>query len=267
MIRLKNEKELAGIRESASLLSQTMREVARRVGEGVSTRELDAFARSYIEKHGGTPSFLGYMNYPASLCVSVNSEVIHGIPGARKLRQGDIVSLDLGVSLNGYFSDMAVTLPVGDIPAARRKLLDVTRRCLSAGIEQAVPGNRVSDISRAVFELADKNGFGVVREYCGHGVGFANHEDPQIPNYVGAGPNPRLREGMVLAIEPMINAGTGDIELLSDGWTVITADGSPSAHFEHTVAVVRDGVEDHHVFRLRGVSHEERVSPLPDRAQ
>jgi methionyl aminopeptidase len=243
MIRLKNERELAGIRASARILSETLTALAGLVQEGITTRELDAFARSAIEKRGARPWFLGYMNYPASLCVSVNNEVIHGIPGNRKLRTGDIVSLDLGVEASGYFSDQAVTLPVGAISAARQKLVDVTRECLAAGIAQAVPGNRVSDISRAVYELATAHGFGVVREYCGHGTGFASHEDPQVPNYVGAGPNPRLKEGMVLAIEPMINAGTGDIELLSDGWTVVTADGADSAHFEHTVAVTRQGME------------------------
>jgi methionyl aminopeptidase len=243
MIRLKNDKEIAGIRDSARLLSRAIAEVSKLVADGVTTRELDSFARSYIESKGGTPSFLGYMNYPASLCVSVNNEVIHGIPGPRKLRRGDIVSLDLGVNLNGYFSDMAVTLPVGDVSRQALSLMDVTRECLREGISRAVPGNRISDISRAVFNLAVSHKLGVVREYCGHGVGFANHEDPQIPNYVGVGANPRLKEGMVLAIEPMINAGTGDIELLSDEWTVVTADGSLSAHFEHTIAVTRRGVE------------------------
>jgi methionyl aminopeptidase len=243
MIRLKNEKEIAGIRESARLLSRTLAELKKLVAEGVATRELDAFSRSYIESHGGKPWFLGYMNYPASLCVSINNEVIHGIPGSRRLRSGDIVSLDVGVNLNGYFSDAAVTLPMGRVSRQREALLAVTRECLALAVEQAVPGNRVSDISRAVFEHAVSHSCGVVRDYCGHGVGFSPHEDPQIPNYVGAGPNPRLKEGMVLAIEPMINAGTGDVELLKDGWTVITADGSDSAHFEHTVAVLEDRME------------------------
>jgi methionyl aminopeptidase len=243
MIRLKSEKELEGIRASARILSETLQELARQVQDGVSTRDLDAFARETIRKRGGRPWFLGYMNYPASLCVSVNSEVIHGIPGSRKLRRGDIVSLDLGVERNGYFSDQAVTLPVGPVSAERRRLMQITRECLVAGMEQAVAGNRVSDISRAVHDHAAANGYGVVREYCGHGTGFASHEDPQVPNYVGAGPNPRLKEGLVLAIEPMINAGTGDIELLADGWTVVTADGADSAHFEHTIAVTRGGME------------------------
>jgi methionyl aminopeptidase len=243
MIRLKNEKEIAGIRASGRLLAWTLQELAKLVAEGVTTRELDAFSRSWIESHGGKPAFLGYNKYPASLCVSVNNEVIHGIPGPRRLRAGDIVSLDLGVNLNGYFSDSAVTVAVGQTTKQRDRLLTVTRECLERGMSQVLPGNRISDIGRAVYDHATRNGFGVVREYCGHGVGFANHEDPQIPNYVSAGPNPRLKEGMVLAIEPMVNAGTGEIELLDDGWTVVTEDGADSAHFEHTVVVLREGME------------------------
>lgn len=243
MIRLKNERELAGIRASARLLGSTLAHLLSAVAEGVSTQELDSLARACIAAGGGRPSFLGYMNYPASLCVSINSEVIHGIPGSRRLRAGDILSLDLGVDLKGYFSDAAISVAVGRVSPARRRLLDVTRECLERGLAQVMPGNRVSDISRAVFEHAAGHGFGVVREYCGHGVGFAPHEDPQVPNYVGPGPNPRLKEGMVIAIEPMINAGTGDIRLLDDGWTVVTADGADSAHFEHTVAITKEGME------------------------
>ncbi len=243
MIRLKNEREIAGIRASGELLSETLKEALALVQEGITTREIDAFVRSRIERKGGKPAFLGYMNYPASICISLNNEVIHGIPGPRKLRQGDLVSIDLGVDLNGYFSDSAVSVAVGTTTTAREKLMRVTRECLERAISQALPGNRISDISRAVFDHATSHGCGVVREYCGHGTGFAMHEDPQIPNYVGAGPNPRLKEGMVLAIEPMVNAGTGDIELLEDGWTVVTADGRDAAHFEHTVAVLRDRVE------------------------
>jgi methionyl aminopeptidase len=243
MIRLKNERELAGIRASARLLASVLARLRDMVAEGVSTHDLDAFARAAIHSGGGRPSFLGYMKYPASLCVSLNNEVIHGIPGPRRLRAGDIVSLDLGVELNGYYSDAALTVPVGRVSPARNRLLEVTEECLRRGLAQVAPGHRVSDISRAVFELATGNSYGVVHEYCGHGVGFAQHEDPQVPNYVGAGPNPRLKEGMVLAIEPMINAGTGDIRLLEDGWTVVTADGADSAHFEHTVAVSREGME------------------------
>ncbi|HEY9593621.1 MAG TPA: type I methionyl aminopeptidase [Spirochaetia bacterium] len=243
MIRLKNEKEIAGIRESGRLLAWTLDELRKIVEPGITTKELDRFARNWIEKHGGRPAFLGYMNYPGSLCVSVNDEVIHGIPGSRKLQSGDIVSLDLGVDLNGYFSDSAITVAVGQVSKEKEKLIRVTKECLDRGVVEAVAGNRISDISRAVYEHATKNGFGVVRDYCGHGTGFAMHEDPQVPNYVGGGANPRLKEGMVLAIEPMVNIGGDDIELLEDGWTVITADGSASAHFEHTVAVLRDRME------------------------
>jgi len=243
MIRLKNDAEVARIAESAEILSDTLKELRRLVADGITTAELDAFARSHIEKLGGKPAFLGYMKYPASLCVAVNDEVIHGIPGKRKLHKGDIIGLDLGVNLRGYFSDAAITLPVQVVSKRKKRLLSVTQECLKRGIAQAVAGNRVSDISRAVYQYAVENSFGVVEEYCGHGVGFAPHEDPQVPNYVGGGPNPRLKEGMVIAIEPMINAGTGEIELLPDGWTVVTADGAESAHYEHTVVVRRDGAE------------------------
>jgi methionyl aminopeptidase len=243
MIRLKNEKEIAGIRASGALLASTLRETLKMVADGIATRELDSFVRSRIESAGGRPAFLGYMNYPASICISLNSEVIHGIPGPRKLRSGDLVSIDLGVELNGYFSDSAVSVAVGTTTPQRERLMRVTRECLERAVAQALPGNRISDISRAVYEHATANGCGVVRDYCGHGTGFAMHEDPQVPNYVGSGPNPRLKEGMVLAIEPMVNAGSGDIELLDDGWTVVTADGRDSAHFEHTVVVLRDRME------------------------
>ncbi|HET6450075.1 MAG TPA: type I methionyl aminopeptidase [Spirochaetia bacterium] len=243
MIRLKNEKEIAGIRASGAVLAETLKATLTAIQEGVTTREIDAFARSRIERRGGRPAFLGYMNYPASICISLNNEVIHGIPGPRRLKAGDLVSLDVGVDLNGYFSDSALTVSVGATTPERQRLMTVTRECLERAVQRALPGNRISDISRAVYEHATAAGCGVVREYCGHGTGFAMHEDPQVPNYVGSGPNPRLKEGMVLAIEPMVNAGTGDIELLDDGWTVVTADGRDSAHFEHTVVVLRDRVE------------------------
>jgi len=249
MIRLKNEKEIAGIRASGEILAETLQAALTLVQDGITTREIDAFVRSRIVSKGGKPAFLGYMNYPASTCISLNNEVIHGIPGPRKLRPGDLVSIDLGVDLNGYFSDSAVSVPVGATTPAREKLMKVTRECLERAISKAMAGNRVSDISRAVYDHAMSHGCGVVREYCGHGTGFAMHEDPQIPNYVGAGPNPRLKEGMVLAIEPMVNAGSGEIELLEDGWTVITLDGRDAAHFEHTVVVLRDRVEVLTLFR------------------
>ena len=243
MIRLKNAREIDGIRRSGRLLARALAALAAETREGITTRDLDAFVRSYLSARGARPSFLGYMDFPGAVCISVNEEVIHGIPGQRRLRDGDLVSLDLGVDLGGYYTDAAITVGIGRVSPARRRLLETTRVCLERAVAAAQPGNRVSDISRAVFEHATTNGYGVVREYCGHGVGFSPHEDPQVPNYVGGGANPRLKEGMVLAIEPMINAGTGDIELLEDGWTVVTADGADSAHFEHTVAITGSGME------------------------
>ncbi len=243
MIRLKNPREIDGIRRSGRLLARALAALAAEAREGATTHDLDAFVRSYLAARGGRPAFLGYLDYPAAVCISVNEEVIHGIPGPRRIRDGDLVSLDLGVELDGYFSDAAVTVPVGRVPPARLRLVATTRECLERALHAARPGTRISDISRAVFDNASANGYGVVREYCGHGVGFSQHEDPQVPNYVGGGPNPRLKEGMVLAVEPMINAGTGDIELLDDGWTVVTADGQDSAHFEHTVVITKSGME------------------------
>jgi methionyl aminopeptidase len=243
MIRLKNAREIDGIRRSGRLLARALAALAAETREGATTRDLDAFVRSYLAARGARPSFLGYLGFPAAVCISVNEEVIHGIPGPRRLRDGDLVGLDLGVELDGYYSDSAVTVAVGRATGERVRLAATTRECLGRALAAARPGNRVSDISRAVFDHAVTNGYGVVREYCGHGVGFSPHEDPQVPNYVGGGPNPRLKEGMVLAVEPMINAGTGDIELAEDGWTVVTADGADSAHFEHTVAITRSGME------------------------
>jgi methionyl aminopeptidase len=204
---------------------------------------LDDFAKDYIQSHGGRPAFLGYEGYPATLCLSVNQVVIHGIPDKRRLLEGDIVGLDCGIDLNGYFSDAAVTWGVGAVSSEAERLMRVTRESLDDAIEAVNPGARIHDISRAVFRHATGAGFGVVRQYCGHGVGLEMHEDPQIPNYVSPGPNPRLLPGMVLAIEPMINAGTGDVRVLDDDWTVVTLDGALSAHYEHTVLVTETGHE------------------------
>lgn len=223
-----------------SLLYEALKPMVK---PGVTPKELDAFAYDFIKRNGGKPAFLGYEGYPATLCVSVNEVVIHGIPNDRPLEEGDIVGIDSGIDLDGYFSDAAMTLPVGAIRKEAQRLLDVTRECLNLALEQVRPHARISDISRAVFSHATKNGFKVVRQYCGHGVGLGIHEDPQIPNYVSPGPNPRLVPGMVLAIEPMINVGTSDVRLLDDDWTVVTMDGSLSAHFEHTVLVTDSGCE------------------------
>lgn len=243
MIRIKNKRQIEGIRASCQMLSAMYDALKPLVKPGVSPNDLDRFAYEFIVKNGGKPAFLGYEGYPATLCVSVNEVVIHGIPGSRLLKEGDIVGIDSGIDLDGFFSDAAITLPVGKISPEAQKLLDVTRECLDLAIAQVKPHARISDISRAVFSHATKNGFKVVRQYCGHGVGLEIHEDPQIPNYVSAGPNPRIMPGMVLAIEPMINVGTSDVRVLDDDWTVVTMDGSLSAHFEHTVLVTDSGCE------------------------
>ncbi len=244
MIRLKNAAQIDRIRESCRMLSGLFAEIAPLVRPGVSTRELDDAAREYILSRGGKPAFLGYDGYPASLCVSPNEVVIHGIPDGRRLAEGDIVGLDCGIDLGGYFSDAAITLPVGKISEEAEKLLRVTRECLERAIAAVKPGARIHDVSRAVYGHAVSNGYGVVRQYCGHGVGLSPHEDPQVPNYVSPGPNPRIVPGMVLALEPMVNLGTGEIKVLGDDWTVVTLDKRLSAHYEHTVAVLPDGTAE-----------------------
>ena len=241
MIRLKTAAEIDRIKESCQLLGKMYDDLVPRVKPGVTTKELDEAAHHFIVSHGGIPAFLDYEGYPATLCASVNEVVIHGIPSNRKLVEGDIIGLDCGINLDGYMSDAALTVPVGKISAEAEKLLSVTRECLDRAIAAVKPGARIHDISRAVYGLAVSNRYGVVRQYCGHGVGFENHEDPQIPNYVSPGPNPRIIPGMVIAIEPMINLGTGDVKELDDDWTVVTLDRKISAHYEHTVAVYPDG--------------------------
>ena len=243
MIRLKNREQLDGIRRSCAMLSELFAYLVPLVKVGVSTGEVDDATRSFIEARGARSWFLGFGDYPASICVSVNEEVIHGIPGKRRLKDGDIVGLDCGIDLEGYYSDAAITLPIGKISEEADRLMRVTRECLDRAIAAIKPGIRIHDISRAVFAHATANGYGVVRQYCGHGVGFEAHEDPQVPNYVSTGPNPRIVPGMVLAIEPMINLGKGDVKVLDDEWTVVTLDKKISAHYEHTVAILPDGVE------------------------
>jgi methionyl aminopeptidase len=247
MIRLKNERQLEGIKTSCRLLSAMFKELRPLVQVGVETRELDRWVQDWIKKAGGRPAFLGYGDdsnpFPAALCVSINDEVIHGIPSRRKIADGDLVSLDCGIDLDGYFSDMAVTVPVGNASPEDRELVKVTEECLALGLAQVAHGNRILQVSRAVYDHARAHGYGVVHQYCGHGVGFSPHEDPQVPNYPSRGANPRIGEGLIIAVEPMINLGTGDVELLDDDWTVVTADGRRSAHCEHTVAVFRDRVE------------------------
>ena len=243
MVQLKSDIEIDKIRMSCNLLSNLFEELKKIITEGISTIDIDTFVRSICKKLGAKPAFLDYDGFPAAICTSPNDIVIHGIPNNKKLKNGDILSLDCGLNYEGYFSDAAFTVPIGKISAENQKLLQVTQECLDLAIKNAVFGNRISDISNAVYNHAKQNGFGIVREYCGHGVGFSQHEDPQIPNYISTGPNPRLRAGMVLAIEPMINAGTGAIKEGADNWTVFTKDGKCSAHFEHTIAIFPDHTE------------------------
>ncbi|HHU33432.1 MAG: type I methionyl aminopeptidase [Zhaonellaceae bacterium] len=243
MITLKSDRELLYMRDAGKVVAGAHQEVAKAVREGVTTGELDKIAEDYIVSQGAKPSFKGYYGFPASICASVNEQVVHGFPGLRRLKNGDIISIDIGAELNGYHGDAAVTLPVGEIDQEVERLLNVTKESLSKGIEQAVIGNRLSDISHAIQKHVETNGFSVVRDYVGHGIGRNMHEDPQVPNFGMPGRGPRLKHGMVLAIEPMVNLGTYEVETLSDNWTVVTKDKKPSAHFEHTVAITENGPE------------------------
>ena len=229
------------MREAGRITARALRLVGEAVRAGARTKELDAIAEAAIRQEGAVPAFLGYRGFPASICASMNEQVVHGIPGDVKLRDGDIISVDIGAVFDGYYGDSARTFPVGEVGDVAIRLMDATERSLQAGIEQCVVGHHLSDISHAVQELAEGAGFSVVKEYVGHGIGREMHEEPQIPNYGPAGKGPELREGMVLAIEPMINAGDAAVRSLSDGWTVVTVDCSLSAHFEHTVAVTDGG--------------------------
>lgn len=248
MIYLKSESEIEKMRESALIVSRTLGEVARHIEPGVTTAKLDQVAEEFIRREGGRPAFKGYgppnNPFPATLCVSVNEEVVHGIPSeSRVLQEGDIVSIDCGVEKNGYFGDHAYTFPVGECGGETLELLRVTLASLYRGIEQAVHGNRVGDISNAVQQHCESAGFGVVRDLVGHGLGRSLHEDPSVPNFGKKGRGERLREGMTLAIEPMITGGTWKVNTLDDGWTVVTNDGSLAAHYEHDI-VIRDGEAD-----------------------
>lgn len=241
MIILKSDREIEYLREAGQLVAKTLAEMEKAVKPGITTRELDEIAEKFIRDAGGEPAFKGYHGFPATLCTSVNEQVVHGIPGLRKLENGDIISIDCGAIVNGYFGDSAITLPVGEIEGEAQRLLEVTEQALMIGIEQARCGNRLSDISHAIQNHVESNGFSVVRDYVGHGIGKNMHEEPQIPNYGSPGRGPRLQKGMVLAIEPMVNTGTWEVQTLLDNWTVVTQDAKWSAHFEHTVAITDEG--------------------------
>jgi len=239
-IYLKTEDEIELIRQSSLLVGKTLAEVAKHIEPGVTTLELDKVAEEFILDHGAKPGFKGFHGYEYTLCTSVNSAVVHGLPTSNPLQSGDIVSVDCGVLMNGYYGDVAYTFMVGEVSEDVKKLLQVTKECLDLAIEQAVAGNRIGDIGYAVQTHAEKNGYGVVRELVGHGLGKSMHEAPEVPNYGKRGNGIKLVEGMVVAIEPMINMGSKNVTQDKDGWTILTADGKPSAHYEHDV-VIRKG--------------------------
>ncbi len=244
MIKIKTLEEIEGIRKACHLTADMFNELLPKIKAGMSTKDIDNLFKNFIISHGGTPAW--YLeDYPGAVCVSINEEVIHGLPSKKRIvKDGDLVSLDVGINLNGYISDSTHSVLVGNVSQEVRKLKKVTEECLQAAIDACVVGNRIGDIAKAVYGIAaEKHGYGVVYDYCGHGVGLEVHEDPSIPNVPFRGMNPRIKPGMVLALEPMINMGTPDVELLDDGWTVVTADGQVSCHEEHTVAVFEDHTE------------------------
>ena len=236
-IQYKSLEEIEKIRASDLLVSKTLAQVAKVIGEGVKTIKLNKLAEDFIRDHGGVPAFLNYNGFPYSLCISLNDQVVHGFPGEYVIKDGDIVSVDCGVVLNGFVGDSAYTFPIGNVDAETLRLLKITKECLQLAIDKAVVGMRIGDVGYAVQEHAENNGFGVVKELVGHGVGFKLHEKPEVPNYGRRGSGIKLEEGMVIAIEPMINGGKAGVKFWDDGWTVSTIDKKPSAHYEHSVAV------------------------------
>lgn len=242
MINLKSPNEIERMKGAGQIVGEILLALREIVRDGITTGELDRIAEEMTLKRKAKPAFKGYRGFPASVCISVNDEVVHGIPSPKRtLKNGDVVGLDFGVIYDGYVGDSAVTVPVGAISPEVQNLLNVTEQALYKAIEAAIPGNFISDISAAVQQLADAHHFGIVREFCGHGIGRALHEDPPILNYVQSGKGPKIKAGLVIAIEPMINLGTEKVKILPDGWTVVTLDGKPSAHFEHTIAVTPEG--------------------------
>jgi len=243
MIILKNERDLEAMRPACAVAASVLNEVADSLQPGMTTNDVNDFAASRIAHYGARSAFLGYRKYPCQICISVNEQVVHGLAGTQALRFGDIVSLDVGVIYNGFIGDTAKTVAVGGCNVGAQKLMDVAEKSLYEGIARALPEGRVVDISRAIQHYVEGNGFSVVREFVGHGVGRSMHEEPQVPNFVDGKSSPRLRPGMTLAIEPMVNAGSSNVKILKDGWTVITQDGSLSAHFEHTVLITESEPE------------------------
>ncbi len=243
MIELKTPEEIETMRRAGRVVAGLLDYLAGLVRPGLKTKALDEAARAYLHREDAAPAFLGYRGFPATVCVSLNEEVVHGIPGERKIADGDLVSIDAGAVVEGWYADAAVTIPVGAVSPSARRLVDATRQALDDGITQAVVGRRLSDISHVVQQRVEREGFGVVRDFVGHGIGRALHEDPPIPNFGPPHMGPRLKFGMVLAIEPMVTLGGYDVEVLKDGWTAVTKDRSLAAHFEHTVAVTERGAD------------------------
>jgi methionyl aminopeptidase len=259
MIPVKTAGEIQSLRRSAALLVRTFRAVEAALVPGVTTERLDAIAQETIASGGGIPAFKGYNGYPSTVCVSIDEQVVHGIPGPARLKNGTLVSVDIGVNLDGLFTDAAKTYAMGEVPPEKRRLMETTYQALHRGIRHCRKGAHLSDVSHAIQKYVESMGYSVVRELVGHGIGRAMHEEPQIPNFGPASRGPRLKEGMALAIEPMVNLGQEGVKILEDGWTVVTADGSPSAHFEHTVLVTGDepeiltlGMDDNHSGSFNG---------------
>jgi methionyl aminopeptidase len=243
MIIIKSLREIEQLKRSNAIVAEVFQKLTKMIAPGIATQDLDQIAEEIIFSRGAIPAFKGYRGFPKTLCISINEEVVHGIPNERRLKEGDIVSLDVGVNLNGYYGDAAITLPVGKVDEAAQRLLEATEKALYIGIKKAKIGNRLFDISYAIQAWVESQGFSVVRDFVGHGIGKSLHEEPQIPNFGTPHQGPRLEKGMVFALEPMVNEGTYEVKVLSDGWTVVTADGKRSAHFEHTIAITNGGAE------------------------
>ena len=243
MIVLKSDDEIKRMAESCRIVAEALEGMKDNIAPGIATKDLDEFAESFILSKGARPAFKGYRGYPATVCTSINEQVVHGIPSSTKLKSGDIISLDIGVCYKGFYGDAALTLPVGSVENQAGELLSVTKKALETGLEKSVAGNRLSDVSFAIQEYVESEGFSVVRNFVGHGIGRELHEEPQIPNFGKPGEGPRLLPGMTLAIEPMVNVGNREVVILNDGWTAVTKDKSLSAHFEHTVAITKNGLE------------------------
>jgi methionyl aminopeptidase len=257
VINLKSAREIEIMRRSGKITSKTLERLMQAARPGVTTAQLDHIADESIRSMGGVPTFIGYNGYPSAICTSVNDEVVHGMPGDRVLVEGDLLSLDIGTTLEGYVSDSAITVPIGNVSEAAKRLMRITQECLMLGIAQMQTGNHLGDIGHAVQQHAESNGYGVVRALVGHGIGRKMHEDPQVPNYGTAGQGTLLRNGLVLAIEPMITEGTWEVATLQDGWTVVTEDGKLAAHFEHTIAITDHGPK---ILTLRDVAEHPDVA-------